>query len=140
MVGAVVLVPAVIAAERPDDRADRTSVGTLVAEEDAWAPLGTADTVEARIRSGLDATGSALLVVRPDDRAGMIGVGAVGQGAPASRPTTSPGADPVDPYLVLGVGLAIALLSVAAFVLVENGRRGADHGRRGGPGMPAASH
>lgn len=157
MLGALVLVPVVVAADRPDDRADRTSVGVTAAEEGAWAPLGTADTVEARIRSGLDASGSVLAAVRPDDRSGALGIGSVatatrpddragarGVGAvEASRPRPVPTAgtaDPTDPRLVLGVGLTIAGLCVAAFVLVEQQRRHHDGGTRGSPGAPAASH
>ena len=138
VLGALVVVPAVLAAQRPDDRADR-GVGVVTAGADAFRPVGTADTVEARIRAGLDGRGSVLLVVRPDDRAGQLGVGGVTAGTPTVAPTGSTSTDPaVDPTLVLGVGLVIAALAVTAFVLVDHGRRGG--GSRGSPGAPAASH
>jgi hypothetical protein len=85
LTGAVVLsvamlVPAGLAAERPDDRAGPLGVGgvaqTQVVQFEAY---GTADTVEARIAAGFDAFGSEIVAVRPDDRAGPLGVGGVAQ-------------------------------------------------------------
>jgi hypothetical protein len=154
--GVAALVPSAIAADRPDDRADRTGVGALTVVASTFAPVGTADTVEARIRAGLDARGAVLASARPDDRAGELGVGAIllptrpddrsgqiGVGSieptPASGPVASTGTDWSDPFTVGAVAAVFALLGIAVLYGVEH-RRGGGTGMHGTPGMPTTTH
>lgn len=138
LLGAAVLAPLAIAGDRPDDRADRTSVGTLSAGAATFAPIGTADTVEARLRAGLDAQGSQVVPTRPDDRAGMIGVGSVEATMP-TEPVASTRTHWTDPFTVGWIAAAFALLGVALVYGVEH-RRGSGGGTRGTPRTPTVAH
>lgn len=163
-VGAVVAVVCLASvawgAERPDDRAGALGVGATTASEQLpYDAYGTADTVEARIRLGLDARGNVLAAERPDDRAGAIGVGAAAATAqlaerPDDRageigvgaiepdayqvPAATTGTDWTDPVVIGGL-LTLAALVVIAGVYVGTHRR---HGGTGttGPGRPAVTH
>ncbi len=138
VLGAAVLVPFAIAADRPDDRADRASVGSLTVVASTFTPVGTADTVAARIRMGLDPRGSLRAAIRPDDRAGTRGVGAVVQPAPAD--TVAPSSNHwTDPFTVGGIAAVFALLGVVIVYGVEHWR-GGGMGRHGTPGTPTAAH
>jgi hypothetical protein len=152
-----VLVPAALA-ERPDDREGTIGVGAVVAAETTpFQSIGTADTVEARIRAGLDARGNVVSPVRPDDRgepmgpgavvsptrpddiAGPIGVGSVEVGSP-TEPVATPGTDWSDPFVVGAIAAVIALLGVTVVYVVEHGRRGGGTSGRGTPGRPITTH
>jgi hypothetical protein len=149
-----VLVPAALA-ERPDDREGVIGVGAVATETTPFTSVGTADTVEARIRAGLDARGAVSMqppfgggqvsgpasVVRPDDRVGPIGVGVVGQPEPTPvTPVASPGTDWSDPFVVGAIAAVIALLGITVVYVVEHGRRGGGTSGRGTPGRPATGH
>jgi len=138
VLGAAVLAPLAIAGDRPDDRADRTSVGTLSAGAGTFAPIGTADTVEARLRAGLDARGSQVVPTRPDDRAGKIGVGSVETYVPTA-PTASTGTHWTDPFTVGWIAAAFALVGVALVYGVVHGRGGGG-GMHGTPRRPTVAH
>jgi hypothetical protein len=163
-----VLVPTALAADRPDDRAGAIGVGAVSTETTPSVSIGTADTVEARIDSGLDARGSAVVPSRPDDRAGSLGVGAVvatqttpvapigtadtvearidagldARGSPvvATEPIATPGTDWSDPVVVGAIAAVFALLGITVVYLIEHGRRGGGTSHRGTPGRPAATH
>lgn len=138
--GVLVLVPLAIAADRPDDRADRTGVGTLTYPGSTFSPVGTADTVEARIRAGLDARGSALVVAaRPDDKAGKLGVGSVGLSQPTQPVSTTTVNHWTDPFTVGAIAAVFALLGVLLVYGVEHWRGGGT-GTRGTPGTPTVAH
>jgi hypothetical protein len=135
-----VLVPAALA-ERPDDREGVIGVGAVATETTPFTSVGTADTVEARIRAGLDARGAVIAPTRPDDRVGPIGVGVVGQTEPTPvTPVASPGTDWSDPFVVGAIAAVIALLGITVVYVVEHGRRGGGTSGRGTPGRPATTH
>lgn len=149
-----VLVPTALA-QRPDDREGPIGVGAVAAETTPFQSIGTADTVEARIRAGLDARGSVTTqppfgggqvsgpatVVRPDDRVGPIGVGAVAQPEPTPvTPVASPGTDWSDPFVVGAIAAVVALLGITVVYVVEHGRRGGGTSGRGTPGRPITTH
>lgn len=141
-VGAVVAVACLASvafgAERPDDRAGALGVGAATASDQLpYVAYGTADTVEARIRLGLDAKGNVLAAERPDDRAGEIGVGAIEPDA-YQVPAATTGTDWTDPVVIGGL-LTLAALLVIGGVYVGTHRR---HGGTGttGPGRPAVTH
>jgi hypothetical protein len=137
VLGVAVLAPLAFGAERPDDRADRTSVGTLVGGADRYLPIGTADTVEARLRAGFDARGSAVVPPRPDDRAGTIGVGSVEPSMSTVSYATAEThwTDPLTVGLIAGV---VALAGVVMVYGVVHRRRGG--GTHGTPRAPTVAH
>ena len=163
-----VLVPSALAADRPDDRTGTIGVGAVATATTPFAPIGTADTVEARIDAGLDARGSAVAPTWPDETAG-VGVGAdvvatattpfapIGtadtvearidagldaRGSPvvATEPIATPGTDWSDPVVVGGIAAIFALLGITVVYVIEHGRRGGGTSHRGTPGRPAATH
>ena len=151
------LVPAGLAADRPDDRAGPIGVGSVTLPEAVqFAAYGTADTVVARIAAGLDAYGNQVAAVRPDDLADRFTPGTAAQvralpddradrftpGAeaqPVAVATEDTGIDWNDP-LVIGVltVLVAGLASVAVFAVVH--RHGGGPGMRGTAGTPTPSH
>lgn len=163
-----VLVPTALAADRPDDRAGMIGVGAVATETTPIAPIGTADTVEARIDAGLDARGSAVVPTWPDAAAGMTGFGepvapattpfapigtadtvearldagldARGSPVVATEPIATPGTDWSDPVVVGGIAAVFALLGITVVYMIEHGRRGGGTSHRGTPGRPAATH
>ncbi|MGL6279801.1 MAG: hypothetical protein ACRC50_09630 [Gaiella sp.] len=137
----VAFVPAALAVDRPDDRAGPIGAGAVVLAQSETAqlsPVGTADTVEARIRAGLDARGS-VIVVRPGDRAPTRGSGAIAPVTPAA-PVAGAGTDWSDPVAVGMIAAVLALLGVTAIYLVEHGRRHTGTRPRGTGGTPAVTH
>lgn len=109
-----------VAPTRPDDAAGTKGVGAVVATATTpFAPIGTADTVEARIDSGLDARGSPVV---------------------ATEPIATPGTDWSDPVVVGGIAAVFALLGITVVYVIEHGRRGGGTSHRGTPGRPAATH
>ena len=151
------LVPAGLAADRPDDRAGPIGVGSVTLPEAVqFVAYGTADTVAARIAAGLDAYGNQVAAVRPDDLADRFTPGAGAQvrvlpdnradrftpGAeaqPVAVATEDTGIDWNDP-LVVGVltVLVAGLAGVAVLAVVQ--RHGGGPGMRGTRGTPTPSH
>ena len=153
----VMLVPAG-AAERPDDSAGAIGVGSVPqAGTVEFRAYGTADTIAARIRAGLDAYGNEVSAVRPDDLAARF-TPAMGEPAvtlpddraerftPGSTtqpvvatPTTDTGIDWSDPLVVGAATVLVAgLATLAAFAVVHY--RGGGPGMRGTPGRPTPTH
>lgn len=163
LTGAVVLsvamlVPAGLAAERPDDRAGPLGVGGVAQSQVVqFEAYGTADTVEARIAAGFDAFGTEIVAVRPDDRADRFTPG-MGEPAPvrpddrAERFTPGSAAEPIaatptattgttwDDPLVVGALVAVVAGMAAAVAFAFIHRRGGGTGTTGTPGRPAATH
>lgn len=163
LTGAVVLsvamlVPAGLAAERPDDRAGPLGVGGVAQSQVVqFEAYGTADTIEARIAAGFDALGSEIVAVRPDDRADRFTPG-MGEPAPvrpddrAERFTPGSAAEPIaatptattgttwDDPLVVGALVAVVAGVAAAVAFAFIHRRGGGTGTTGTPGRPAATH
>lgn len=151
------LVPAALAAERPDDRAGPIGVGGVAQTETAtFDSVGTADTVEARIKAGLDARGNEIAATRPDDRAerfspGMAAAAPTRPDDRAERPTSGP-TQPVAAEPTAGTGVewsdrlvvaVLTALAAAVAVAVAYGivhRRGGGTGTTGTPGRPATTH
>ena len=154
----VMLVPAGLAAERPDDQAGQIGVGGVAqAQSVQFEAFGTADTIVARMRAGLDAYGNEVAAVRPDDLADRVTPG-MAEPAPtlpdnrADRFTPGSEAQPVavastadtgidwsDPIVVGVLTVLVAgLASVAVFAVVH--RRGGGPGMRGTTGTPTPTH
>lgn len=138
LLGVAVLAPLAIAGDRPDDRADRTSVGTLSTGVARPAPTAGVGVFDAASEPPFDAQGSLILPTRPDDRSGKIGVGAVEAPVP-SEPVASTGRDWSDPTTVGSIAAVVALLGVVVVYGVEHWRGGGG-GVRGTPGTPTAAH
>jgi hypothetical protein len=143
LIGAVALsavaafVPAALGAERPDDRSGPIGVGAVETTV-PWVPYGTADTIEARIKAGLDAKTGVPVSQRPDDRAGPLGVGAVSPTV-VETPVASTGNDWTDPLVIAGLAALAAAAAVAVAYGVVHHRHGGA-GRTGGPGRTAVTH
>lgn len=162
LIGAAVLfvaalVPAAMAAERPDDRAGPIGAsGVVQTETIVFESVGTADTVEARINAGLDGRGNEIAPTRPDDRAERLtpepaAVTPIrpddradrpspGMAQPvAAEPTAGTGFEWNDPFVAAGLAAIIAAIAVAmAYVIVH--RQGGGRGTTGSPGKPATTH
>jgi len=152
------LVPAGLAAERPDDRAGPIGVGGVAqAGGVQFEAYGTADTIVTRIEAGLDAHGNVIAATRPDDRADRFTPG-MGEPAPVrpddradrvtpgsaaepatATPTATTGIEWSDP-LVIGALVALGAGMATALVFVVIHRRGGPPGTRGTHGRPAMTH
>jgi hypothetical protein len=158
MLFVVVLVPAGLAAERPDDRSGPIGVGSVAgAAASEFTAYGTADTVVARMSAGLDAYGNPIAAVTPDNRADRFTPGSTASAptlpddraerfTPGSAtqpvtatPTADSGIDWGDPMLVGGLAVLVVGLATAAAVAVVHRHRGGP-GTRGTPGMPTPTH
>lgn len=157
VVSVMLLVPAGLAAERPDDRAGPIGVGGVAqAETLQFEAYGTADTIVARIEAGLDAYGNEVAAVRPDDRADRFAPDTAAsapvipddraerftpgsEAQPVTATTEDAGIEWSDPLVVgLLAALAAGLATVAVVAVVH--RRGGGPGTRGMPGTPTHSH
>lgn len=144
------LVPAGLAAERPDDRAGPIGVGSVSQTEVLpFVAVGTADTVVARIAAGLDAYGNEVTAVRPDDRAGRYTPGTAepapvipddradrftpgAEAQPVAATSEDTGIDWSDP-LVIGVLTALVAGGAMAVVVAVVHHRGGGTGMKGTP-------
>ncbi len=134
------LVPAALAAERPDDRAGPIGASGVVlmqTESVVFDSVGTADTVEARINAGLDARGVEITPTRPDDRA--VRQVPLPTQPVAAAPAAGTGFEWSDPLVVAAwVAIAAAVAAAVAYGIVH--RRGGGTGTTGTPGRPATTH
>jgi len=157
VVFAMLLVPAGLAAVRPDDQAGPLGVGGVAqAETLQFQAYGTADTIVARLERGLDAYGNEIsavrpddradrftpvtaepVAVRPDDRAGRFTPGSEAQ--PVAVATEDTGIAWSDPLVVGLLTALVAGLATVAVVAVVH-RHGGGPGTRGMPGTPTHSH
>lgn len=114
------LVPAGLAAERPDNQAGPIGVGGVTQTDTVqFKAYGTADTIVARLNAGLDAYGNEPV---------------------AATPTADTGITWSDP-LVFGVlaALVAGLAAVAVFAVVHH-HGGGPPGTRGTTGRPTVTH
>jgi hypothetical protein len=125
----VVLVPAGLAAQRPDDRAGPIGVGSIV-QPATVRP----DDRAARFTPGMIASAPTL----PDNRADRFTPGATTQ--PVTGTTTADtGIDWNDPRIVaVSTVLVAGLATAAAFAAVHH--RSGGPGTRGTPGTPTPTH
>jgi len=123
------LVPAALAAERPDDRAGPIGVGGVAQTETAIRPDDRAE------RFSPDMAPAA--PTRPDDRAERPTSGPTQP--VAAEPTTGTGVEWSDRLVVAALAALAAAVAVAmAYGIVH--RRGGGTGTTGTPGRPATTH
>jgi hypothetical protein len=138
VLGAAVIIPFAIAADRPDDRADRPSVGGLAVVVNTSTSTRPDDRAARPSVGGLAMVVGAVAPTRPDDRAGPRGVGTTVQPVPTD--TVAPSSTHwTDPFTVGGIAAVFALLGVVIIYGAEHWR-GGGIGRHGTPGTPTTAH